>query len=50
MGRDKATGAAGFDSRAMIEQIQSTKRKWKVLESDSEDLDGNIKVVDDDEY
>ena len=49
VGKDKTTGAVGFDSRAMIEQIQSTKRKWKVLESDSEDLDGNIKIVDEEE-
>lgn len=50
MGKDKQTGAVGFNSLAMIEKIQSTQRKWKVLESDSEDIDGNIKVVDDDVY
>ena len=47
VGKSKVTGAVGFNSQALIEKIQSTQRKWKVLESDSEDLDGNIKVVDD---
>ena len=46
VGKDKQPGAASFNSQALIEKIQSTQRKWKVLESDSEDLDGNIKVVD----
>ena len=50
VGKDKNTGAVGFNSMALIEKIQSTQRKWKVLESDSEDLDGNIKVVDEDNY
>ena len=50
MGKDKQKGAVGFNSQALIEKIQSTQRKWKVLESDSEDLDGNIKVVDDDDF
>ena len=50
VGKDKQTGAVGFNSMALIEKIQSTQRKWKVLESDSEDLDGNIKVVDEDNY
>ena len=48
--KDKQPGAVSFNSQAMIEKIQSTQRKWKVLESDSEDLDGNIKVVDDEDY
>ena len=47
VGKDKQTGAVGFNSQAMIAKIQSTQRKWKVLESDSEDLDGNIKIADD---
>ena len=50
VGKDKQKGAASFNSQAMIEKIQSTQRKWKVLESDSEDLDGNIKVMDEDAY
>ena len=50
VGKDKNTGAVGFNSMALIEKIQSTQRKWKVLESDSEDIDGNIKVVDEDNY
>ena len=45
VGSDKNTGAANFNN--LIEKINSRQRKWKVLESDSEDLDGNIKVVDD---
>lgn len=49
VGADKKTGAVGFNSQALIDKIQSTQKKWKVLESDSEDLDGNIKVVDEDE-
>ena len=49
VGKDKQKGAVSFNSQAMIQKIQSTQRKWKVLESDSEDLDGNIKVVDDDD-
>ena len=48
--KDKQPGAVSFNSQAMIEKIQSTQRKWKVLESDSEDIDGNIKVVDDEDY
>ena len=48
VGKDKNTGAVGFNSQALIEKIQSTQKKWKVLESDSEDEEGNIKVVDDD--
>ena len=47
VGKDKQRGMVSFNSMAMIEKIQSTQRKWKVLESDSEDLDGNIKVMDD---
>jgi len=50
VGKDKQKGAVGFNSAALIEKIQSTQRKWKVLESDSEDLDGNIKVVDDNDF
>ena len=50
VGKDKNTGAVGFSSQALIEKIQSTQRKWKVLESDSEDIDGNIKVIDDDAF
>ena len=50
VGKDKQAGAASFNSQAMIEKIQSTQRKWKVLESDSEDLEGNIKVVDEEAF
>lgn len=50
VGKDKQPGMVSFNSQAMIEKIQSTQRKWKVLESDSEDIDGNIKVLDDDAY
>ncbi len=50
VGKDKQPGMVSFNSQAMIEKIQSTQRKWKVLESDSEDLEGNIKVADDDAY
>ena len=49
VGKDKQKGAVSFNSQAMIEKIQSTQRKWKVLESDSEDLDGNIKIADEDD-
>lgn len=34
-------------NQTLIDKIQSTQRKWKVLEDDSEDEFGNIKVVDD---
>ena len=48
VGTDKATGAVGFDQRqSLVQKIQSTQRRWKVLESDSEDADGNINIVDD---
>ena len=48
VGTDKKTGAVGFN-QSLIEKIQSNQRKWKILEDDSEDEFGNIKVVDDDE-
>ena len=48
VGADKNTGAVGFDQQqSLVQKIQSTQRRWKVLESDSEDADGNINVVDD---
>ena len=48
IGADKNTGAVGFDQQqSLVQKIQSTQRRWKVLESDSEDADGNINVVDD---
>lgn len=50
VGKDKQPGMVSFNSQAMIEKIQSTQRKWKVLESDSEDIDGNIKIMDNDDY
>jgi len=46
LGSDKTTGAVGMN-QTLIDKIQSTQRKWKVLEDDSEDEFGNIKVVDD---
>ena len=48
VGADKNTGAVGFDqTQSLVKKIHSTQRRWKVLESDSEDVDGNINVVDD---
>ncbi len=31
----------------IVQAIQSRQQRWKVLEEDSEDEEGNIKVVDD---
>ena len=48
VGADKNTNAVSFDQQqSLVSKIQSTQRRWKVLESDSEDDDGNIKVADD---
>ena len=48
VGADKNTGAVGFDqTQSLMQKIHSTQRRWKVLESDSEDVNGDINVVDD---
>ena len=48
VGADKNTGAVGFDqTQSLMQKIHSTQRRWKVLESDSDDPIGNINVADD---
>ena len=48
VGADKNTGAVGFDqTQSLMQKIHSTQRRWKVLESDSEDVNGDINVIDD---
>ena len=38
----------GFSStNALADKIRSTQRKWKVLESEDEDENGDIRIVDD---
>jgi hypothetical protein len=45
VGTDKNTNAVS-SNQAIISRIQSKERKWKILEDDSEDEEGNIKIVD----
>lgn len=47
MGSDKINAKMAGSNERIIQQLQSRQTKWKVLEDDSEDEDGNIKVVDD---
>ncbi len=46
VGTDKAHAPIVGSNERIISQIQSKQSKWKVLEDDSEDDDGNIKVED----
>ena len=46
VGSDKVNANSMTSSERILSKIQSKERKWKVLEDDSEDEEGNIKVVD----
>ena len=46
VGNDKVNAGMPSSNERIIQQIQSKQSKWKVLEDDSEDDDGNIKVQD----
>ena len=45
VGSDKIV--QGNTNARILEQLQSRQTRWKVLEDDSEDEDGNIKITDD---
>ena len=45
VGSDKIV--QGNTNARIVEQLQSRQTRWKVLEDDSEDDDGNIKITDD---
>lgn len=47
VGSDRQNPGAPSSNQRIIEQLQSKQSRWRVLEDDSEDEDGNIKVVDD---
>jgi hypothetical protein len=40
-----ANQQAGTSNERIIKQLQARQARWKVLEDDSEDEDGNVKVV-----
>ena len=46
MGSDKVNAGLPGSNERIIQQIQSRQSRWKVLEDDSEDEDGNIKIVE----
>eukprot|EP00347_Sterkiella_histriomuscorum_P018550 403345084 len=47
VGSDKINAGQPSSNQRIIEQLQSRQSRWKVLEDDSEDEEGNIKVVED---
>ncbi|CDW82911.1 UNKNOWN [Stylonychia lemnae] len=47
VGNDKINAGHSSSNQRIISQLQSKQSRWKVLEDDSEDEDGNVKVVDD---
>jgi hypothetical protein len=46
VGTDKAHQTLTTSNDRIIQQIQSKQAKWKVLEDESEDEEGNIKIED----
>jgi tRNA 2-selenouridine synthase SelU len=44
VGTDKAHQTLTTSNERIIQQIQSRQSKWKVLEDESEDEEGNIKI------
>lgn len=46
VGSDKVTAGMPSSNERIIQQIQSRQQKWKVLEDDSEDDEGNIKIAE----